>query len=189
MSGLRTPDCSPLPQACGLLTLPGCGKSQRRLRHVSFQTRSSSGVASAALRSAVLVARPGARSSRVVHAHQSSCSGSGVLRNTNRRGPRLCSRQGRSPPSLQEIRVAAPCSGRCDLGLEAGERRPSGARCALLAPRLSWRPLTEGLTGTASRPSLLGWSCWSGPTGLVWLGVLGIWVVESSSVLRSLPLA
>lgn len=182
MSGLRTPDCSSLPQACGLLTLPGCAG---KVRGACATSLSRPEVAQAWPQQRCgprclprRTQQPG------VHTHQSSCSGSGVLRSRNQCGPRLCSCQGlpgrpgprRSPPSLREIRLEAPCSGRCDVGLEADDGRTSGARCALLAPRLSWHPLTGGLTGTASQAVsawmvLLEWSHRAGPAGS--LGDLG----------------
>ena len=123
---------------------------------------SGSGVASAALRSAL--ATP-------VHAgagvHTISCPvqvqvSSGAQTNTastsvHSKGCLGTPGARRSPASLgegAEIHVEAPCSARCDLGLEADDGRSSGVRCALLCPpppRLPWHPLTGGLTGTASQ--------------------------------------
>lgn len=85
----------------------------------------------------------------------------------------------RSPASLREgaeICVEAPCSGRCDLGLDADDGRISGARCALLAPDLPWHLLTRGLTGVASQAVSagnvsLGWFHQAGLAGS--LGGLG----------------
>lgn len=194
-SGLRTPDCSPLPQACGLPPLPGCGKSQRRLRHVSFQTRSSSGVASAALRSALPAPAHAAagwftRISRPVRGQVSSGAQTSAAR-ASVHAKRCLGALGawRSPPSLREVRVEAACSGRCDLGLEAGDGRTSGARVYSSPPAFPGTHSPGLSPEQPPRQSLLGWSCWDGPTGLVWPRVLGIWVVGSSSVLRSLPLA
>lgn len=86
----------------------------------------------------------------------------------------------RSPASLgegAEIRVEAPCSARCDLGLEADDGRASGAWCALLVslpPQLPWHPLTGGLTGTASQVVSAGMVSleWSHRAGLA--GSLGL---------------
>lgn len=171
------------------------GKSQRCLRHVSFQTRSSSGVASAALRSALLAPAHAA----------AGCSHASVVlfgvrcpqeQEPTWPAPLFMPRAAWAPRAPG---VPLPVSGKSVWRLHARE-----------GVMLGWKPMTvaplergvhsspPAFPGTRSpgvspeqppRQSLLGWSCWNGPTGLVRPGVLGIWVVESSSVLRSVPLA
>lgn len=157
MSGLRTPDCSSLPQACGLLTLPGCAG---KVRGACATSLSRPEVAQAWPQQRCgprclprRTQQPGfTRISRPVRGQVSSGAGTNAARaSVHAKGCLGAPGPRRSPPSLREIRLEAPCSGRCDVGLEADDGRTSGARCALLAPRLSWHPLTGGLTGTASQ--------------------------------------
>ena len=61
----------------------------------------------------------------------------------------------RSPASLgegAEIRVEAPCSARCDLGLEADDGHTSGVRCAFLVPPRPDFPGTRSLGVSPEQP-------------------------------------